>query len=695
MFKLSFKMKTILGIAVIETFFLFILVLNSRNILYDTIEMNIDERAQSISALLANASTDAVIAHDLATLEAIIDSAMATRNILYIRIRDQDRVLVQRGEQAFLGHKFKADNSITESELDGSYDSYSDIFVEGYKLGRVEIGLSVDEQKTIITKATKHLGVIAVIELFFVALFSLMLGIALTKRLVLLQEAAVKMSRGETGLQIPVKGNDEVSSASRAFNSMSTRIKAITMALQSDNARMEAVMNTATDAIFMINLDGIIQSTNRATYTLFGFQDKELIGHSILSLIPELHFWDMESASIKNVQLAVGKTTDGRNIPVEVHANDMEFDNETYIVGVIRDLSEITGLEHELEAVFNLSASGFLILTKNKTISYVNAAFYSMFSLAEGSLQDHHWLTFVGFINKSIDREQHEDASLLEALATENILYLKQPKEKILRVSRQRIDPSQNESSEILFFDDITHETIVDKMKSQFLTTAAHELRTPLASVMGYSELLGFREYPPEKVKEIAESINRQSKRLKNILDELLDLASIENRAAGVLEMVQDTLETPLIEVCEEMSGSDSFHSIQRKSRKNWPIVEFDQTKIRQILSNILSNAYKYSPESPVVKISTKIKKTGNKAEFGVVVEDKGIGMTPEQLSRVGERFYRADTSGNIPGTGLGISLVKDLVDRHNGQLEIESTLGEGTTVTLWLPVIEMNNSEE
>lgn len=123
MFKFSFKMKTIVGIAIIEAFFLFILVLNSRSILYETIELNIKERVQNISKLVATASVNAVISKDIATLESILDSAMTTSNVLYIKIRDLDRVLVERGDLAFLDRKFKADNSIAESEHDQSYDA--------------------------------------------------------------------------------------------------------------------------------------------------------------------------------------------------------------------------------------------------------------------------------------------------------------------------------------------------------------------------------------------------------------------------------------------------------------------------------------------------------------------------------------------------------------------------------------------
>ena len=200
MFKLSFKIKTIMGIALIETFFLLILVVESRSILYETIEFEIKERAHNISTLLATASVDAVVSEDIATLESIVESAMITSNILYIKIRGLDRVLAERGEQAFLDRKFKADNSIAESEIDQSFDAFSEIFVEGYRFGRVEVGLSLAEQKAIITAATHSLTTIALIELMFVGLFSLLLGITLTKRLILLQEAAVKMSQGETGL---------------------------------------------------------------------------------------------------------------------------------------------------------------------------------------------------------------------------------------------------------------------------------------------------------------------------------------------------------------------------------------------------------------------------------------------------------------------------------------------------------------
>lgn len=695
MFKFSFKVKTILGIAIIEMFFLFILVLNSRAILYKTIEFNIQERAQNISTLLATASTDAVVSHDLATLESILDSAMTSTNILYIRIRDLDQVLVERGNPTFLNHPFKADNSIAESESDHSYDSYADIFVEGYQFGRVEIGLSVEEQKAIIKNATHSLGTIALIELLFVALFSLLLGIALTKRLILLQEAAVKMSHGETGLQIPVKGHDEVSDASRAFNMMSTRIKAITMALRSDKARMEAVMNTATDAIFMIGLDGVVYSVNRAMYKLFHYKDEDIIGQNVLNFIPELHFWDIELAQAKHIQRADGVTAQGKKIPLEIHSSDMEFDNETYIVGVIRDLTTIARLQYELEAVFNLSPNGFLIVSKEQKISYINPAFYTIFSLVSGCLNHRDWHYFADLINKSMDPDHHKDAQFLEELSTDNLLYLKLPVEKILRVSRQKLHEMDSDSSDILFFVDITHETIVDKMKSEFLTTAAHELRTPLASVMGFSELLSIRDYSPEKTKEIAESINRQSTRLKQLLDDLLDIASIENRTIGVLELVQDTLEKPLSELCEDMSGSDDFHIIELEKPNYWPIVEFDHSKIRQIISNILSNAFKYSPNSPRVTVSTAIRKTAEISEFGVIVKDRGIGMTAEQLARIGERFYRADTSGNIPGTGLGISLIKELVDMHKGQLDIDSIFGMGTTVTLWLPTTVINYIEE
>lgn len=694
MFKFSFKMKTIVGIAIIEAFFLFILVLNSRSVLYETIELNIKERVQNISKLVATASVNAVISKDIATLESILDSAMTTSNVLYIKIRDLDRVLVERGDLAYLDRKFKADNSIAESEHDQSYDAYSDIFVGEYRFGRVELGLSVAEQKTIIKGATHKLSTIAIIELVFVGLFSLLLGIALTKRLILLQEAAIKMSKGETGLQIPLKGNDEVTDASRAFNLMSTRIEEVTHTLKSDNVRMDAIMNTATDAIFMIGLDGLVHFMNRATYILFCCEDKGIIGQSLFDFIPEFYFVSAQSSTEEQVQVqhVNGVTFHGKSIPLEIHSNSMELDNQKYIVGVIRNLTVINNLQFELEAVFNLSPNGFLILDNDQTISYANPALYSIFSLVTDCLGGNDWEYFTSLIDKSMDHEQHKDLKLLDELLTENILYLTLPLEKILRVSRQKIDKNDVNSSDILFFVDITHETIVDKMKSEFLTTAAHELRTPLSSVMGFSELLTMRDYSPEKTKEMAQSINKQSIRLKQIVDDLLDIASIENNTIGPLDMVQDTLEITLIELCEDFSGSDNFHFIDFHKPKCWPVVEFEQPKIRQVIANILNNAYKYSPKSPKVKVSTTMRIIDKKSEFGVIVEDNGIGMTPENLSHVGERFYRADNSGNIAGTGLGISIIKEIISMYKGQLQIESTLGEGTIVTVWLPTISANN---
>ena len=117
--------------------------------------------------------------------------------------------------------------------------------------------------------------------------------------------------------------------------------------------------------------------------------------------------------------------------------------------------------------------------------------------------------------------------------------------------------------------------------------------------------------------------------------------------------------------------------------------VRGDRKKLMQAVRNIVSNAYKYSPQGGLVSVSVlhDMARGGRQARVGVRVQDHGMGMTPEQSARVFERFYRADASGNIPGTGLGMSLVKEIIELHGGTVDLQSEWGVGTSVTLWVPV--------
>jgi signal transduction histidine kinase len=120
-------------------------------------------------------------------------------------------------------------------------------------------------------------------------------------------------------------------------------------------------------------------------------------------------------------------------------------------------------------------------------------------------------------------------------------------------------------------------------------------------------------------------------------------------------------------------------------------IVNVDADKLRQVVGNILANAYKYSPKGGEISLETRTRTvSNNELEVGIIVRDYGIGMTPDQIDRVFERFWRANnTEGSIPGTGLGMSLVKEIIDIHQGKIEINSERDVGTTVSVWLKAIK------
>lgn len=262
------------------------------------------------------------------------------------------------------------------------------------------------------------------------------------------------------------------------------------------------------------------------------------------------------------------------------------------------------------------------------------------------------------------------------------ILEIYSPELKV--IARFQINPENPKIKSIMYFQDITSISKIDRMKSEFITTAAHELRTPMTSILGYTELLLNRSLKPAQQKEMLDSIHTHAQSIVHLLDELLDVALIESRADRAFSME----ETDIAEVVESVA-SDFMVAGDPRKVVLMPVpplsnIRIDREKISQALKNCLSNAYKFSNQNNDVVISAKMQ--GNE-EVVISIQDAGIGMSAEVQAKVFEKFYRADNSGHIPGTGLGMTLVKQIIDHHRGRIEIISEMGKGTCINLHLPV--------
>jgi PAS domain S-box-containing protein len=260
------------------------------------------------------------------------------------------------------------------------------------------------------------------------------------------------------------------------------------------------------------------------------------------------------------------------------------------------------------------------------------------------------------------------------------------PTRRVLR--RVRAELQTTNVVAIEYFQDITVQAEIDRMKSEFIATAAHELRTPLTSIYGYSELLSTADFNVEHVREFAGTIHAQAETLVGLVNELLDLSRIEARGGRAF----DFSDRPLIEIVrgavDELLVANDPRKIDADygTRSIW--VSADKDRLKQAVTNVLSNAYKYSFGKGRIALDIVTRQGETREEVGVRVVDEGVGMDEEQLTHVFERFWRADRSGRVPGTGLGMSLVKETLAHHRGAVEIRSTPGAGTEVVLWLPVI-------
>lgn len=469
--------------------------------------------------------------------------------------------------------------------------------------------------------------------------------------------------------------------------------------------RQSLVYENISDGVILTDTDGHILDCNPAIVKIFGFSRREMQGApisfmlgggvggrggSVLETINQQGRWN-EILTIAH--------RGGGEIVCKVFAFPLKGHGEdgSTLIWLIHDITErvaaMRNLESrtiELDAILKLSPDGFVFIDRYDRVAYLNPAFCQMtgFDASDiiGGDREAFEYALEGLMGKdaaaSPHLRPHQDGA--------DILMLYTPHFTTLRRVTRLLESERGElQGMVQCYQDITKETEIDRMKSQFLSTAAHELRTPMASVFGFSELLLKRQFDAERSREFIEIIHRQVGNLITLLNELLDIARIEARAGRDFKIASHDLNAIIRNTLDELMMPGDPRQVVLDLPQQTAEVEVDPEKMRLVLTNVLSNAYKYSRRDSTIELTLRRRMHNGKAQIGVAVRDQGIGMTAEQKSRVFDRFYRAESSGKIPGTGLGLSLVKEIMDIFKGETEIDSVPGKGTEVILWLPTGE------
>jgi len=231
--------------------------------------------------------------------------------------------------------------------------------------------------------------------------------------------------------------------------------------------------------------------------------------------------------------------------------------------------------------------------------------------------------------------------------------------------------------------------------KSEFLASVSHEIRTPLNAIIGFSDAMKSRLFGPVPAKyaEYAELIHESGRHLLELIGDVLDLSKIEADSYSLSREQFDAAD--VVDLCTRMLSQRAEDAgVEIELDVSGPIqVNADRRALRQILLNLLSNAIKFTPQSGVIVVMAKAQ--GD--DLMLAVGDSGPGIDPAELHRLGQRYMQASTADNTTerGSGLGLSLVKALAEMHGGEMNIESALGEGTTVSVAMPVIRSADTGE
>ena len=390
---MSFRLKTILGIAFIEAALLLVLLFIGSSFLHSSNENQLLQRASTTTKLFATTTKDAVLATDLASLESFVAAMLTNKGVLYARvIGEEEVILAEAGDVDLLRQPFKADTDLQDTN-DGVFDSYAAINEAGTAYGRVEIGLSVNEILGVLTQASQRMSVIAIIEMALVALFSFVLGTYLTRQLKELTTASQHIAAGQLGYQIRVRGRDELARTANSFNQMSRELAAKEKARQDSELRRRAVIESAPACVISMNHLGHVIEFNPAAEATFGYTRSDALGRPLGELIiPQgqrsahqaglARYLTTGEAPLLDRRIEVtAQHADGTEFPVQLAVTTAMLNEQPIFTAFLHDVSERKQTEAKmakLSRAMEQTAESVCITDRTGVIEYVNPAFHAV-----------------------------------------------------------------------------------------------------------------------------------------------------------------------------------------------------------------------------------------------------------------------------------------------------------------------------
>jgi len=472
--------------------------------------------------------------------------------------------------------------------------------------------------------------------------------------------------------------------------------------VRTSQVQMNGIIDASLDAVVLINSAGKVTEWNKQAETLFGWNRKEAIGEEMSDMIipPKMrkmhhdgidHYHNTKEGPVINNRVEVPAINRaGEEFPVELTVTPFEIKEETYFSAFVRDLREQKKAEQELateqerlSVTLKSMAEGVVVTDSEGKILLLNPAATRLLSIKEDDPSNKKLEEFI----KNEDFIKSWNTALQTEEQLTNVDFVQNEAEhQVLAATTSKVKLGDSEVLGLItIFRDATEEKEIDRMKSDFVSSVSHELRTPLTSIKGFTATMLKKEdsLDPETRREFLGIIQEETTRLESLIRDILEISVLETGKVS-LKLTEVDINETISRVAAIAKPQAERNNVSFKTQEFTPItIKADQEKLQTAILNLATNAIKFTPAGGEVSIAVE----NSSDSIHIKISDTGLGIPKRDQENIFSRFFRVSRPGTeIQGTGLGLTIVREIAQLHGGEVLVESEIGKGSTFTIQIP---------